>query len=157
MPSWARHEQPAGLTALVRFGCHACISIHSCVSADTPHHAQDREMRKYSGNASLREPAGRGGGMSAQYLESIEEEADYEDDRGLTATERARQDLHRPRRVDPAAEVWGLIDACWTLQAWHRLWPWTCKESCVDPSMLRASLKLKPYARVFTARPRSMR
>ncbi|KAK9820209.1 hypothetical protein WJX72_007517 [[Myrmecia] bisecta] len=63
---------------------------------------QDREMRKYSGNASLREPGPRAG-ISAQYLESIEEEADYEGD-GMTATDRARQALQRSRRVDEQAE-----------------------------------------------------
>ena len=48
-------------------------------------------------------------GLSAAYLEAdLDEEEDYENDdggEGLTATERARAALARPRRIDEAAEV----------------------------------------------------
>lgn len=52
-------------------------------------------MRKYS-----RAPARTaGGGLSAAYLEAADEEPEEDDDEtGLTASERARQALARPRR-----------------------------------------------------------
>jgi hypothetical protein len=59
---------------------------------------QEKEMRKYT-RAPQRSAAA--GGLSAAYLEAADEDAeegeDY-DDRGLTASERARQSLARPRR-----------------------------------------------------------
>ena len=57
-------------------------------------------MRKFA------RPAAARGGLSAAYLEAdMDEEDDYGEDPGMNATERARQALTRPRRVDEAAEV----------------------------------------------------
>lgn len=61
---------------------------------------QEKAMRKFARPAPVR------GGLSAAYLEAdMDEEDDYADDLGMTPTERARQSLTRPRRVDEAAEV----------------------------------------------------
>lgn len=57
-------------------------------------------MRKFA------RPAPARGALNAAYLEAdMEEEEEYAEDFGMTATERARQALSRPRRVDEAAEV----------------------------------------------------
>ncbi len=62
-------------------------------------------MRKYA----QPRPGSRGPtGLSAAYLEADlddEEAEEYGDGEGLTATERARAALARPRRIDEAAEV----------------------------------------------------
>ena len=63
-------------------------------------------MRKYDRTPSSSRGAS---GLSAAYLEAeLDEEEDYEHDDGgdgMTATERARAALARPRRIDEAAEV----------------------------------------------------
>ena len=61
---------------------------------------QKRTMASYDAEPA---PARRTGGMTADYLEAVEAESDYEDD-GLTASDRARQSLHR-NRYDEEAEV----------------------------------------------------
>ena len=71
-----------------------------CIQMSTiNNYLQDREMKKYP--AARREA--RPLGITAQYLEAMDEEPDYDDD--LTATERARSDLAKGRRFDEAAEV----------------------------------------------------
>ena len=65
---------------------------------------QRREMGKYKQPPAH---ARRMGGMTADYLEAVEAESDYEDD-GLTASDRARKSLHRDR-YDEEAEVLLLI------------------------------------------------
>ena len=67
---------------------------------------QEKAMRKYSRTP---QSGSRGpSGLSAAYLEADlddEEAEEYGDGEGLTATERARAALARPRRIDEAAEV----------------------------------------------------
>ena len=58
-------------------------------------------MRKYSQPASH---ARRAAGITADYLEAVEAESDYEDD-GLTASDRARRSLLSRDRLDEQAEV----------------------------------------------------
>ena len=71
-------------------------------------------MRKYSRtpqSASRGQPSG----LSAAYLEADlddEEAEEYGDGEGLTATERARAALARPRRIDEAAEARSLVYHC---------------------------------------------
>lgn len=62
---------------------------------------QGREMRKYSQPAAH---ARRAAGITADYLEAVEAESDYEDD-GLTASDRARRSLLSRDRLDEQAEV----------------------------------------------------
>ena len=62
---------------------------------------QGREMRKYSMPATQ---ARRSAGITADYLEAVEAESDYEDD-GLTASDRARRSLLSRDRLDEQAEV----------------------------------------------------
>lgn len=62
---------------------------------------QGREMRKYSMPAAQ---ARRSAGITADYLEAVEAESDYEDD-GLTASDRARKSLLSRDRLDEQAEV----------------------------------------------------
>lgn len=62
---------------------------------------QGREMRKYSMPAAQ---ARRSAGITADYLEAVEAESDYEDD-GLTASDRARRSLLSRDRLDEQAEV----------------------------------------------------
>ena len=61
--------------------------------------AQTREMRRYAGPA--RWEAGRGGGggaaLSERYLEALDEEPDEDEDLSIPASERFRNELHRPR------------------------------------------------------------
>ncbi len=70
-------------------------------------------MRKYA----QPRPGSRGPtGLSAAYLEADlddEEAEEYGDGEGLTATERARAALARPRRIDEAAEVRKWQRLCW--------------------------------------------
>lgn len=61
---------------------------------------QKREMNKYKLPPSQ---VRRTGGMTADYLEAVEAESDYEDD-GMTASDRARRSLHQDR-FDEEAEV----------------------------------------------------
>ena len=74
-------------------------------------------MRKYA----QPRPGQRGPtGLSAAYLEANlddEEAEEYGDGEGLTATERARAALARPRRIDEAAEVRECQRSCWS---WSR-------------------------------------
>ena len=58
-------------------------------------------MRKYSQPAAH---ARRSAGITADYLEAVEAESDYEDD-GLTASDRARRSLLSRDRLDEQAEV----------------------------------------------------
>ncbi len=62
---------------------------------------QGREMRKYSMPAAQ---ARRSAGITADYLEAVEAESDYEDD-SLTASDRARRSLLSRDRLDEQAEV----------------------------------------------------
>lgn len=62
---------------------------------------QGREMRKYSQPAAH---ARRSAGITADYLEAVEAESDYEDD-GLTASDRARRSLLSRDRLDEQAEA----------------------------------------------------
>ena len=55
-------------------------------------------MRRYAGPA--RWEAGRGTGsaaLSERYLEALDEEPDEDEDLGISASERFRNELHRPR------------------------------------------------------------
>ena len=62
-------------------------------------HAQNKEMRRYAPTPRPSEPRPRGSasGLTAQYLEAVEDayETDEDDDPGLSATERARRNLQR--------------------------------------------------------------
>ena len=60
--------------------------------------AQGREMRKYTAPQQRRST-----GMTADYLEAVEAESDY-DDEGLTPSDRARHYLSRDK-LDEEAEV----------------------------------------------------
>jgi hypothetical protein len=79
---------------LCRSKCHACGLRHR----EGLQRRQEKEMRKYT-----RVPArssAAAGGLSAAYLEAADEDVEEEEDDygGLTASERARQSLARPRR-----------------------------------------------------------
>lgn len=65
------------------------------------HRRQGREMRKYSMPVAQ---ARRSAGITADYLEAVEAESDYEDD-GLTASDRARRSLLSRDRLDEQAEA----------------------------------------------------
>ncbi|KAK9828079.1 hypothetical protein WJX81_001164 [Elliptochloris bilobata] len=72
---------------------------------ETLERKQTREMRRYAGPA--RWEAGRGGSgggavLSERYLEALEEEPDEDEDLGISASERFRNQLHRPRAQDDA-------------------------------------------------------
>ena len=76
------------------------LKIHSYTS-ETAHNMQGREMRKYA-----QPPARARGtaGITADYLEAVEAESDYDDD-GMTASNRARKSLLSRDRLDEQAEV----------------------------------------------------
>ncbi len=82
--------------------CYAILGVLHCDTAMTQQIiVQGREMRKYSMPAAQ---ARRSAGITADYLEAVEAESDYEDD-GLTASDRARRSLLSRDRLDEQAEV----------------------------------------------------
>ena len=76
------------------------LKFHSYISR-TALDIQGREMRKYA-----QPPARARGtaGITADYLEAVEAESDYDDD-GMTASNRARKSLLSRDRLDEQAEV----------------------------------------------------
>ena len=57
-------------------------------------------MRRYAGPARWEASRGGGGGaaaLSERYLEALDEEPDEDEDLSIPASERFRNELHRPR------------------------------------------------------------
>ncbi len=104
--------------------CAECCAILKVLHRDTAVTqqliVQGREMRKYSMPAAQ---ARRSAGITADYLEAVEAESDYEDD-GLTASDRARRSLLSRDRLDEQAEVRSYAACLITCMRaiWYQFW-----------------------------------